>query len=539
MVKNCDAKWDAHQCSAPIHLWLRNNIFYCRMELPRIAGKRRYKRISLHTNNYYEARTLMNEQQELLNNINELRRLYKQLSFTDSTGVDFPFFDDSPSHNLPIGNLGFGNSSFLRKISKYNSKNLLERIWGLFKKLEPQEKQLPGDVQKMVITIRASKDVLNQKINITIEPNSTQATVSKQPIQSLVQLPVTQPITQSTIANNPSYTIQEIFNAMLLKGNNKKASKDRKKNMIVKMLEEVGLSLKDDYAKFHDIKIIDRISQNVLNIQGLKNGGKKTRLAYIKELVSCACAMEPDIYSMKVIANLPNVKKDNPKSAKKHKKYSKEQLLNIFDPNHTFFQNNPDCFWICTVSLFTGSRANAAITLQYNDIINEDGIDCIHFQENNGAKQLKNQAAERKVPIHHQLLDLGFLDYVKRKKSKLKASGTDFIFEGAVHKKSQAYNNKYISRNLTPFLKEIGVKKEVHDGYDFHSFRHTASHMMQDNGLPESYINDIAGWGSKGTMEESYSEHTLDQIKQQVDRFEYDFLKPHFAKWKAIMAKKP
>lgn len=87
------------------------------------------------------------------------------------------------------------------------------------------------------------------------------------------------------------------------------------------------------------------------------------------------------------------------------------------------------------VSLFTGSRANAAITLQYDDIINEDGIDCIHFQENNGAKQLKNQAAERKVPIHHQLLDLGFLDYIKRKKSKLKASGTDFIFEGAVHKK--------------------------------------------------------------------------------------------------------
>ncbi|MBP5343682.1 MAG: hypothetical protein J6Y85_01200, partial [Alphaproteobacteria bacterium] len=278
--------------------------------------------------------------------------------------VDFPFFDDSPSHDLPIGNLGLGNSSFLRKISKYNSKNLLERIWGLFKKLEPQEKQLPGDVQKMVITIRASRDVFNQKINITIEPNSSQATVSKQPIQSLVQIPVTQSMTQSTFVNNPSYTIQEIFNAMLLKGNNKKASKDRKKNMIVKMLEEVGLSLKDDYAKFHDIKIIDRISENVLKMKDLKNGGKKTRLAYIKELVSCACAMEPDIYSMKVIANLPRIKRDSQKSVRKHKKYSKEQLLNIFDPNHTFFQNNPDCFWICTVSLFTGSRANAAITLQ-------------------------------------------------------------------------------------------------------------------------------------------------------------------------------
>ena len=56
MVKKCDAKCDAHQFSAPIHLWLRNNIFYCRMELPRINGKRSYKRISLHTDNYYEAK---------------------------------------------------------------------------------------------------------------------------------------------------------------------------------------------------------------------------------------------------------------------------------------------------------------------------------------------------------------------------------------------------------------------------------------------------------------------------------------------------
>jgi len=531
MVKNCVAKWDAHQCSAPIHLWLRNNIFYCRMELPRIAGKRRYKRISLHTNNYYEARTLMNEQQELLNNINELRRLYKQLSFADSTGVDFPFFDDSPSHDLPIGNFGLGNSSFLRKISKYNSKNLLERIWGLFKKLEPQEKQLPDDVQKMVITIRASKDVFNQKINITIEPNSEN--------QPVIQSILTQ--TSTAVVNNPTpkHTIQEILDAMLLKANNKKASNIRKKNIVIKLLSEVGLSPKDDYSKLHDIKVIDRISSNISNIKDIKNGGKKTRLACIKELVTCACNMEPDIFSTKVIANLPRIKKDNPRTAKVHLPYEKDQLLHIFDPTHPFFKQNPDCFWVCMIGLFTGARANAALTLQYDDIINENGLDCIHFQSNHKAKQLKNQASERKVPIHHQLLDLGFLDYVKRKKAKRKATGTDFIFDDAVSKKSQEYNNKYIMRTINPFLKEIGIKQQNHDGYDFHSFRKTVSIALQDARIPNSYINSIIGWEGKGTMEESYSNHTLSKIKEKLDTLEYDFLKPHFAKWKKFMSKKP
>ena len=137
------------------------------------------------------------------------------------------------------------------------------------------------------------------------------------------------------------------------------------------------------------------------------------------------------------------------------------------------------------------------------------------------------------------MLDLGFLDYVKRKKSKLKASGTDFIFEGAVHKKSQAYDNNYISRRISPFLKEVGVKTNAHDGYDFHSFRQTVSNMLQDKGLPHSYINDIVGWEGKDTMEQSYSNHTLAQIKAQMDKMEYTFLKPHFAEWKKIMAKKP
>lgn len=40
----------------PIYLWLRNNTFYSITELPRVNGKRRYKRLSLHTDNYYEAR---------------------------------------------------------------------------------------------------------------------------------------------------------------------------------------------------------------------------------------------------------------------------------------------------------------------------------------------------------------------------------------------------------------------------------------------------------------------------------------------------
>lgn len=60
-LKKCDAKCDAFwknsQLFSPkFHIWLRKNVFYMIVELPRVDGKRRYKRISLHTNDYYEAK---------------------------------------------------------------------------------------------------------------------------------------------------------------------------------------------------------------------------------------------------------------------------------------------------------------------------------------------------------------------------------------------------------------------------------------------------------------------------------------------------
>lgn len=61
---------------------------------------------------------------------------------------------------------------------------------------------------------------------------------------------------------------------------------------------------------------------------------------------------------------------------------------------------------------------------------------------------------------------------------------------------------------------------------------------MQDAGVVGTYINDIIGWEGKNTMEQSYSNHTLAQINDEMKKFSYDFLESHFAKWKNILAKK-
>ena len=166
----------------------------------------------------------------------------------------------------------------------------------------------------------------------------------------------------------------------------------------------------------------------IVSLETIKGDTKRRYLRYIKELANCGNNINPERYKYNVILNLPNIEKTKRADKKPHQPYSKQQLLKIFNPRYDHFKKHPDAFWVCMIALFTGARANSAITLQYNDICKKEGIYCIHFIENHKIKQLKNEASERVVPIHPQLLQLGFVSYVQRQQKTLRAKGTDFIF---------------------------------------------------------------------------------------------------------------
>ncbi len=51
----CDSNRGRFMADVGKFLWLRSGVYYFKIELPRVDGKHRYKRLSLHTDNYYEA----------------------------------------------------------------------------------------------------------------------------------------------------------------------------------------------------------------------------------------------------------------------------------------------------------------------------------------------------------------------------------------------------------------------------------------------------------------------------------------------------
>lgn len=500
MYEKCMAKCSAIWSKEPVpHLWLRGKVFYCRIELAKFEGKRRYFCYSLHTNNYYEALAKMQTFENLGKEFNELFDLYSKVKFVEVL---------HRSSSMP-GVYGFSYSY--------------------------KEKQVaPDNDHELLLMILSKVEALEDKVSLMGE--NTQLKFDE--IQN------TMPLIKNYLKNNhyipkePTHiTIKEVLDIMIKKAGNKKDESRRKELFITKALKEVNLTLDDDYSKFHQIAIIQTISDW---IKEAKVGGdtKVERIRYIKDLLTTGYNVDSDCFKKTIIDTLPTFKKTKDSERNGHLPYTNDELLKIFDTKNDFFKKEPDMFWICLIALFTGARRNAAMTLQYGDIIIKDGMYCISFNENHEEKHLKTSASERIIPIHKQLLNLGFVDYVMLKKIKERKTDEDFIFTKSITKTGK-FSDKYLLRVFNPFLIKIGIKKENKDGKDFHSFRNNLSKAMQDAGLSETFINKIIGWKGDSIMQNHYSKYTLKEIKAEYEKFSYNFLQPKFDEWKKIMAKLP
>lgn len=502
MFEKCMANCMANK----IYIQLRNKIFYYRVELPRVNNKRRYKIISLHTQDYYEAKERIKQMLAVEEKFTQLQRLFNNLIFENSV-VD--------------PNVAAIISPFEKKrLSKRNDVKDVTELYSLYCSMAQDIKNLTEEKQALMQKIESLESVIKEFIGPL---NTMMAEFNKaKPVNPVPEV--------------SSYTIAKVLESMLLlkQATNRPVYQNRKKQTIVSLLTNAGLSLEDDYFKFHNVEMIEKISKDIINNPSLKNDVKKMKVRYLKELATCGHNINPDLYKANIINNFPQIENTKRIDKNPHLPYKKEQLLEMFNPKHTYFKDNPDAFWACMIALFTGARINAAITLQYKDILVKDGINCIQFRSDHKIKQLKNEASERLVPIHKQLLDLGFVDYVNKQKAKSKAKDDDFIIKKC-QTKSGEYNNKFFTRELSPFFTDIKVKTGNLDGYDFHSFRKNLSIALQDAGIGTTYINDIIGWEGKTTMEQSYSNHTLTQINDELNKFSYDFLKPRFIKWKKII----
>lgn len=181
-------------------------------------------------------------------------------------------------------------------------------------------------------------------------------------------------------------------------------------------------------------------------------------------------------------------------------------------------------YWVPLVGLFSGARAGEIIQLYVEDVKEEEGITYLDINKSDEGKKLKTDTSLRKIPVHKQLVELGFLDHVEAKR-KL---GDQRLFP-ELQIGADGYYSSPFSKHFRRFLESIDVK---HRKNSFHSFRHNFEDACRNSGIAFEVMNALQGHvqqGMAGRYGEGYSVVALskEMVKLEYVGLDLSFLLAH------------
>jgi integrase len=175
-------------------------------------------------------------------------------------------------------------------------------------------------------------------------------------------------------------------------------------------------------------------------------------------------------------------------------------------------------FWIPLISLYTGMRLNEICQLFTSDIDCIEGVNIIQVQlDNNNEKSLKNTSSERVIPIHTQLIEIGFLDYA----NQIKNQGHKRLFPNLTKSSHGNYSDNF-SKWFTRFLNSLNIKD---NGACFHSFRHSFRDALREAQIPKEIGAELGGWKvTDDVMDEYGAGYKLKTLNTHLQTIEYSRL---------------
>ncbi|KZK65704.1 hypothetical protein A1L58_06345 [Shewanella baltica] len=168
--------------------------------------------------------------------------------------------------------------------------------------------------------------------------------------------------------------------------------------------------------------------------------------------------------------------------------------------------------WSLLIMAYSGMRNNEIQKLTKGKVLRCPMTGIWYMQIQFG----KTDASTRKIPIAEQLIELGFLEYVRSFKSS-----TDRLFD---------VSERYLTSRYPEIRKQIGLPERDVEGnkLSLYSFRHTVISLIRANGANEFLTKAIAGHKSSKKGDEIHDKYShiylisLDKLKPMLDGLMYE-----------------
>lgn len=143
-------------------------------------------------------------------------------------------------------------------------------------------------------------------------------------------------------------------------------------------------------------------------------------------------------------------------------------------------------YWLPLIALFSGMRSGEIAQLTASSIEEVDGILCIRLTDSH---LLKTQESVRDVPVHSELLRLGFGELSEKRK----ATGETLLFPD-IRENGKSDRSSEFSKTFRRMLVGAGIQDP---SLTMHSFRHTFAHALVAAKVPLATAEALQGWGGK------------------------------------------
>lgn len=169
-------------------------------------------------------------------------------------------------------------------------------------------------------------------------------------------------------------------------------------------------------------------------------------------------------------------------------------------------------YWIPLLGVFSGARVSELAQLRVVDVQTVDGVPILRITNEAEHASIKTEAGRRVVPVHAELISLGFLDYV----DAIRKTGATSMWPALRLAKGKA--GSYFSQ----WFSEVR-KTDAQDVLpDFHSLRHTVRSRLASAEVAEPLIDALIGHEIKGsTGARTYTQRTTADLKRAMDRLAY------------------
>jgi integrase len=205
--------------------------------------------------------------------------------------------------------------------------------------------------------------------------------------------------------------------------------------------------------------------------------------------------------------------------------WKKEELEVLFSsPLHMGYQlpTNKDggrdaAYWIPLLALFTGARAGELCQLQTKDVQEIEGIPVLRLTDDGEDQKIKSDAGHRTIPLHSELIRLGFLDYVECVRKKGSVSLWPELPLRA-EKPSDYFGRWFLEHRVALGLQGKG-------GPSMHFFRHTVRPLMRRAGFSSAVQDKITGHETRGSIGDVVYDHVMmEELQPAVEAIRYPYL---------------